>query len=169
MDISACSSDTGNRFLTGHHECWIRIGHFDVLVICVYAKQGRSVEAQECNNILINAVLARAALGGPHVIVAGDFNRALLESPVSQHLWEDGFVDTLQWARREFPQTVGPTCNDVSYNDTILLKGGLLQHISGALVDGEHSFANHSPFVLKFRVPCKQFVRRTLRIPKDWT
>ena len=152
-----------------YHECWIRIGHFDVLVICVYAKQGRSVEAQECNNILINAVLARAALGGPHVIVAGDFNWALHESPVSQHLWEDGFVDTLQWARREFPQTVGPTCNDVSYNDTILLKGGLLQHISGALVDGEHSFANHSPFVLKFRVPCKQFVRRTLRIPKDWT
>ena len=103
-----------------YHECWIRIGHFDVLVICVYAKQGRSVEAQECNNILINAVLARAALGGPHVIVAGDFNWALHESPVSQHLWEDGFVDTLQWASRRAMMcpTMIPFCSRVDFCST---------------------------------------------------
>ena len=85
-------------------ERWLKIGHLDVVAICVYAKVGKSEEARNMNLVLLNQTLQRAQRGGAHVIVAGDFNTSLDNTGLRTQFERYGFVDMLQWARTAHPQ-----------------------------------------------------------------
>ena len=150
-------------------ERWIKIAHLDVLVICIYAKVGKSEQINDMNRVLLNQTLLRAQSGGAHVIVAGDFNSSLEDTGMRVHYETHGFIDMLQWARQHKPNNIRPTCLGTSYNDTILIKGPLSQQVIEASVLEEHAFAAHLPFVLKLSVPQGQTVQSIIRYPKDWS
>ena len=68
-----------------------------------------------------------------------------------------------------FPLRIHPTCNGVSYNDTVLASPGVFNLIDHAEVLSDCAFANHLPFVLTLKAPPRTHVTKKLIIPQDWT
>ena len=150
-------------------ETWIKVHNINLCVIVIYAFTDAHPNSREKNRVLLSYALQRACQAGPFVAVTGDFNNALKNSPEGLHFRHHGFVDTLEWARWHFPSKIHPTCNGVSFNDTILASPGVFNLIDHAEVLSECAFANHLPFVLTLKAPPRTHITQKLIIPQDWT
>ena len=134
------------------HETWIHIGGFNVLCLTVYAFP-EPVNQPDKNRILLNALLERATSTAGCVLIGGDFNTMLYPDEHSDLVRARGFVDILQLAKHKWPAKCPPTCAGATFNDTILAKGPILEHLSRAWVSTPLSFGIHSPFFAEFVFP----------------
>ena len=141
------------------HETWIRIGGFNVLCLTVYAFP-EPVNRPDKNRILLNALLERATSTAGCVLIGGDFNTMLYPDEHSDLVRARGFVDILL-ARHKWPAKCPPTCAGATFNDTILVKGPILEHLSCAWVSAPLSFGIHSPFLLNLCFLLKPFLTKS--------
>ena len=150
------------------HETWIHIGGFNVLCLTVYAFP-EPVNQPDKNRILLNALLERATSTAGCVLIGGDFNTMLYPDEHSDLVRARGFVDILQLARHKWPAKCPPTCAGATFNDTILVKGPILEHLSRAWVSTPLSFGIHSPFFAEFVFPTETFSYQKWLLPRDWS
>ena len=146
------------------HETWIRIGGFNVLCLTVYAFP-EPANQPEKNRILLHALLERAT---STVLIGGDFNTMLYPDEHSDLVRAQGFVDILQLARHKWPIKCPPTCAGATFNDTILVKGPILEHLSRAWVSAPQSFGVHSPFFAEFVFSIETVSYQKWLLPRDW-
>ena len=130
------------------HEVWVKINTLSACVITIYGFIDRDSDGKGKNEILLNYALQRAAQAGKFVIIAGDFNNSLRNTPYGHHFRTRGFVDTLRWAQHAFPHATQPTCGNSTFNDTILLSQEMFQFVQEAKVLGDQIllFINRSLF-----------------------
>ena len=79
-----------------------------------------------------------------------------------------GYVDLLQRAREHAPDTVSPTCDDSTWNDTILVSPQLVPLVRQTGVLAAHAFDRHKPFKVEFEFPNNAILTKRLQLPSGW-
>ena len=111
--------------------------------------------------------MPRNVPGGP-VLLAGDFNGGLRPLTAWNDLQMFGYVDLLQRGREHAPDTVSPTCDDSTWNDTILVSPQLVPLVRQTGVLTAHAFDRHKPLKVEFEFPNNAILTKRLQLPNRW-
>ena len=150
-------------------ERWVRIGDLDILIIGFYlAPHSPGTGADNINQALFGYAAQRARQSRGPVLLAGDFNGGLRPLTAWSDLQMFGYVDLLQRAREHAPDTVSPTCDDSTWNDTILVSPQLVPLVRQTGVLTAHAFDRHKPFKVEFEFPNHAILTKRLQLPSGW-
>ena len=150
-------------------ECFTKIAALEVRLVCVYGLPQCHPNALETNDFLLKHAFDRVCLSNIPAIVAGDWNCDPTSLPTWANFAQLGYTEAFRVVRARLGLSLPPTCKGATYFDTALLAPTLVPLLHGASVlQQEHLFDAHSPFLLDFDIPCQLPCYHRWRMPKPW-
>ena len=149
--------------------CVCQMGSCEILFVSAYFFPGRTLEAQNKNEVLLSQIYHYIAHTSMPFIIAADFNQRVQTLTAWTAFEGLGCVEGFAFAQHRLGKTLPPTCRNATRFDSFIFHPFVADRIQDMWVGEEHTFADHSPIFARIRTNSQVSGFTRLYVPADWT